>query len=36
MVDHTVGRMLDLFEIDVDIVRRWGEDENLRARPIKK
>jgi 4-hydroxy-3-polyprenylbenzoate decarboxylase len=36
MVDHTVGRVLDLFEIDVGIVRRWGEDENLRARPIKE
>src|SRR5579862_7679379 len=36
MVDHTAGRMLDLFEIDVGIVRRWGEDENLRARPVKR
>lgn len=25
MVDHTLGRMLDLFDIDVGTVRRWGE-----------
>lgn len=25
MVDHTVGRMLDLFDIDTRHVRRWGE-----------
>lgn len=24
MVMHTVGRMLDLFEIDHDLVKRWG------------
>jgi hypothetical protein len=35
MVDHTVGRMLDLFEIDVGTVRRWGEDQDLQARPVK-
>ncbi len=35
MIDHTVGRMLDLFEIDVGTVRRWGEDQDLRARPSK-
>jgi len=27
MVDQTVGRVLDLFGIDVGIVRRWGEDD---------
>ncbi|MBP1296381.1 4-hydroxy-3-polyprenylbenzoate decarboxylase [Bradyrhizobium elkanii] len=26
MVDQTVGRVLDLFDIDVGIVHRWGED----------
>jgi 4-hydroxy-3-polyprenylbenzoate decarboxylase len=26
MVDQTVGRVLDLFDIDVGIVRRWGEE----------
>lgn len=35
MVDHTVGRVLDLFEIDVGIVRRWGEHEHSRRRPVK-
>ena len=24
MVDHTLGRVLDLFEIDVGVVRRWS------------
>ncbi|MBR0795286.1 UbiX family flavin prenyltransferase [Bradyrhizobium jicamae] len=28
MVDQTVGRMLDLFDIDIGVVRRWGEDRN--------
>jgi 4-hydroxy-3-polyprenylbenzoate decarboxylase len=23
MVNHTVGRVLDLFGVDVDIVKRW-------------
>ena len=25
LVDHTVGRVLDLFDLDVGLVRRWGE-----------
>jgi flavin prenyltransferase len=33
MVDHTVGRALDLFDIDVGIVNRWGEQPELRGRP---
>jgi 4-hydroxy-3-polyprenylbenzoate decarboxylase len=36
MVDHTVGRMLDLFDVDVGIVHRWGEDAELRGRPGRK
>ncbi|WP_426435373.1 UbiX family flavin prenyltransferase [Bradyrhizobium genosp. P] len=28
MVDQTVGRMLDLFDIDIGVVHRWGEDRN--------
>lgn len=32
LVDHTVGRVLDLFGIDVGVVRRWGEDPDLRRR----
>jgi 4-hydroxy-3-polyprenylbenzoate decarboxylase len=30
MVDHTLGRVLDLFDIDLGLVRRWTGD---RARP---
>lgn len=26
MVDHTLGRAMDLFDIDLDTVRRWGSD----------
>jgi 4-hydroxy-3-polyprenylbenzoate decarboxylase len=33
MIDPTVGRVLDLFDIDVGIVRRWGEDTELKRRP---
>jgi 4-hydroxy-3-polyprenylbenzoate decarboxylase len=36
MVDHTVGRALDLFDIDVGVVSRWGEQPELRSRPIKR
>lgn len=25
MVDHSLGRVLDLFDIDVGVVKRWGE-----------
>ncbi|QDF37575.1 UbiX family flavin prenyltransferase [Bradyrhizobium symbiodeficiens] len=32
IVEHTVGRVLDLFDIDIGIVRRWGEDEALKRR----
>jgi 4-hydroxy-3-polyprenylbenzoate decarboxylase len=28
MVDQTVGRILDLFDIDVGIVHRWGENRD--------
>ncbi|WFU44595.1 UbiX family flavin prenyltransferase [Bradyrhizobium sp. CB82] len=27
MVDHTIGRVLDLYDIDVGVVRRWTDDE---------
>src|SRR6202021_262304 len=33
MVDHNVGRALDLFDIDVGIINRWGELPELRSRP---
>lgn len=26
IVDHTIGRVLDYFDIETDMVRRWGED----------
>ena len=26
MVDQTIGRTLDLFDIDTDVTKRWGED----------
>jgi hypothetical protein len=32
---HTVGRILDLFDIEVGRVRRWAEDPALLARPVK-
>jgi 4-hydroxy-3-polyprenylbenzoate decarboxylase len=36
MVDHTVGRALDLFDIDVGVVSRWGERPELRGRPGRR
>ena len=32
MVDHTLGRVLDLFDIDVGVVTRWGEAESRSPR----
>jgi 4-hydroxy-3-polyprenylbenzoate decarboxylase len=32
IVDHTVGRALDLFDIDNTLVKRWGE-SNDGAKP---
>lgn len=34
MVENTVGRVLDLFDIDVGVVRRWGEDKTLKRRSL--
>jgi 4-hydroxy-3-polyprenylbenzoate decarboxylase len=34
MVDHTVGRVLDLFGLDAGTVKRWGEDSG-EVRPIR-
>jgi 3-polyprenyl-4-hydroxybenzoate decarboxylase len=31
MVDHTVGRVLDHFGIEADLVRRWGEPQPTRS-----
>ncbi|MBL8644641.1 MAG: UbiX family flavin prenyltransferase [Rhodospirillaceae bacterium] len=41
MINHSVGRVLDLFDIDSGLVRRWGEpaageDADSRIRPNKK
>ena len=36
MVEHTVGRVLDLFDVDIGVVRRWGEDEALKRRSPRK
>jgi flavin prenyltransferase len=32
MVDHTVGRVLDRFDIDVGVVGRWADRGDLRSR----
>jgi 4-hydroxy-3-polyprenylbenzoate decarboxylase len=32
MVDHTIGRVLDLFDIDVGVVRRWADRGDLHSR----
>ena len=34
MVDQTVGRALDFFEIDVGLVQRWGEEAG-KVRPVR-
>jgi flavin prenyltransferase len=36
MIDHTVGRTLDLFDIDVGVAHRWGEQEESRRRPAPR
>lgn len=33
MVDHTVGRVLDLFDVEAGLVRRWGEKTEKGSRP---
>ena len=35
IVNHTVGRALDLFDIDTDLVQRWGEDDGDGAKPVR-
>ncbi len=41
MIDQTLGRVLDLFDLDTDVVRRWGEppepgEPPLRSKPRRK
>jgi 4-hydroxy-3-polyprenylbenzoate decarboxylase len=33
MVDHTLGRVLDLFDLDIGSVKRWREDGGPAKRP---
>ncbi|MBI3512826.1 MAG: UbiX family flavin prenyltransferase [Proteobacteria bacterium] len=35
IVNHTVGRALDLFDIDSGLVQRWGEDAGEGAKPVR-
>jgi 4-hydroxy-3-polyprenylbenzoate decarboxylase len=35
IVDHTVGRALDLFDIDTGQVRRWGDPESGNSSPLR-
>lgn len=35
VIDHTVGRLLDLFGLDTGAVRRWRESSSPRGRPRK-
>ena len=35
IVDHTVGRALDLFDIDTGQVRRWGDPEGGSSSPLR-
>src|SRR5262245_33842444 len=32
MIDQTLGRVLDLFGLDIGTVRRWGKDAQVRSR----
>ena len=32
MIDHTVGRVLDLFDLDVGTLKRWGEEPRRSGR----
>ncbi len=35
LIDHTVGRMLDLFDVDAGLVKRWGEDPKDGEKPVR-
>lgn len=36
LVDHTVGRALDLFDMDSGLVRRWGEEPDDGQAPLRR
>jgi len=35
MIDQTLGRVLDLFDLETGLVRRWGEPLVEEARPLR-
>ena len=35
MIDQTLGRVLDLFDLETGLVRRWGEPLVEKARPLR-
>jgi 4-hydroxy-3-polyprenylbenzoate decarboxylase len=35
VINHTIGRALDLFDIDTGLVRRWGEESDDGGRPVR-
>lgn len=35
IVDHTIGRVLDLFDIELGLVRRWGEGTKEGDKPMR-
>ncbi len=35
-VDHSLGRVLDLFDVESGVVKRWGETPTDGSRPIRK
>jgi 4-hydroxy-3-polyprenylbenzoate decarboxylase len=36
MIDHTLGRVLDLFEIDLGLVRRWTGEKRRPKTPVSR
>jgi flavin prenyltransferase len=36
MIDHTLGRLLDLFEIDLGLVRRWTGEKRRPKTPVSR
>ena len=35
MIDHTVGRVLDLFGIETSVVKRWSGVKKKSERPVR-
>jgi 4-hydroxy-3-polyprenylbenzoate decarboxylase len=36
MIDHTLGRVLDLFDLDAGTVERWGEPRPPSVEPLRR